>query len=244
MCCPKCGSKDIIKYGRNASGTPRFRCNDCGRQFVRNPKWQPISQEKKTQIDKLLLERISLAGIGRVVEVSNDWLQKYINRKYEAVSRKLDVIPKAKGRLVIELDEMWSFVGNHQEKQWLWLALDRETREIVGLHIGDRGRESAQALWKSLPPVYRQCSICYSDFWHAYQDVLPSNRHRAVGKETGETNHIERLNNTLRQRVARLARKTLSFSKKLANHIGAIWYFAHHYNERRRADIEARALFV
>ncbi|MBD2089328.1 IS1 family transposase, partial [Microcoleus sp. FACHB-1515] len=24
--------------------------------------------------------------------------------------------------------------------------------------------------------------------------------------------------------------KTLSFSKKLANHIGAIWYFIHHYN--------------
>jgi hypothetical protein len=24
--------------------------------------------------------------------------------------------------------------------------------------------------------------------------------------------------------------KTLSFSKKLSNHIGAIWYFVHHYN--------------
>ncbi|MDM8561711.1 IS1 family transposase, partial [Thiotrichales bacterium HSG14] len=25
-------------------------------------------------------------------------------------------------------------------------------------------------------------------------------------------------------------RKTLSFSKKLSNHIGAIWFFIHHYN--------------
>lgn len=31
-------------------------------------------------------------------------------------------------------------------------------------------------------------------------------------------------------RVSRLVRKTLSFSKKLENHIGAIWYFVHHYN--------------
>ncbi|MEG4589258.1 IS1 family transposase, partial [Microcoleus sp. MOSTC5] len=46
----------------------------------------------------------------------------------------------------------------------------------------------------------------------------------------GKTNHIERFNNTLRQRVCRLVRKTLSFSKKLENHIGAIWYFIHHYN--------------
>ncbi|MBW4473112.1 MAG: IS1 family transposase, partial [Stenomitos rutilans HA7619-LM2] len=34
----------------------------------------------------------------------------------------------------------------------------------------------------------------------------------------------------LRQRVSRLVRKTLSFSKKLENHIGAIWFFIHHYN--------------
>lgn len=32
----------------------------------------------------------------------------------------------------------------------------------------------------------------------------------------------ERFNNTLRQRVGRLVRKTLSFSKKLSNHIGAM----------------------
>jgi hypothetical protein len=41
---------------------------------------------------------------------------------------------------------------------------------------------------------------------------------------------IERFNNTLRQRVSRLVRKILSFSKSLENHIGAIWYFIHHYN--------------
>ncbi len=60
--------------------------------------------------------------------------------------------------------------------------------------------------------------------------VIPDERHRAVGKETGLTNHIERLNNTFRQRVARLVRASLSFSKKLNNHIGAIWYFVHGYN--------------
>jgi hypothetical protein len=37
----------------------------------------------------------------------------------------------------------------------------------------------------------------------------------------------------LRQRVARLVRETLSFSKKLAHHIGAIKYFICHYNLTR-----------
>jgi IS1 family transposase len=108
--------------------------------------------------------------------------------------------------------------------------LDANTREIVGVYIGVRDEAAARQLWDSLPPVYRQCTITYTDFWAAYAAVLPSKRHRAVGKETGKTSYIERFNNTLRQRVSRLDRKTLSFSKSLENHIGAIWSFIHHYN--------------
>lgn len=130
----------------------------------------------------------------------------------------------------MQLDEMWSFVGNKQNKQWIWLALDADTREIVGVYMGDRSRQSAQRLWQSLPAVYRQCALAYTDFWEAYQGVLPSKRHCAVGKDSGKTSYIERFNNTLRQRVGRLVRKTLSFSKKLVNHIGAVWFFINHYN--------------
>ena len=125
---------------------------------------------------------------------------------------------------------MWSFVPNKGNKQWIWLALDVGTKEIVGVYVGARDQTGAQGLWDSLPPVYRQCAVAYTDFWAAYAAILPAKRHRAVGKATGKTNHIERFNCTLRQRISRLVRKTLSFSKKLENHIGAIWYFVHYYN--------------
>ncbi|WP_448598187.1 IS1 family transposase, partial [Thermoleptolyngbya sp.] len=46
-------------------------------------------------------------------------------------------------------------------------------------------------------------------------------------KDSGLTSYLERFNNMLRQRVSRLVRKTLSFSKKLENHVGAIWNFIH-----------------
>lgn len=108
--------------------------------------------------------------------------------------------------------------------------MDRQTREIVGCYGGDRSRESAKKLWESLPSVYRQYAVAYTDFWVSYEKVIPRKRHRAVGKETGQTNHIERFNNTLRQRISRLVRKSLSFSKNVENHIGAIWYFIHDYN--------------
>ena len=122
------------------------------------------------------------------------------------------------------------FVKSKKNKFWIWFALDRKTREIVGVHVGNRDAQAAQALWDSLPAVYRQCATCYTDYWDAYKKVFPTKRHKAVGKETGLTNHIERFNNTVRQRVSRLVRKTLSFSKKTENHIGAIWLFVHHYN--------------
>jgi IS1 family transposase len=132
---------------------------------------------------------------------------------------------------------MWSFVGNKNNKQWIWLAIDRDTRECVGCFVGSRDRTGAQGLWDSLPAVYRQCAVAYTDFWAAYGEIFPDTRHRAVGKETGKTNYIERFNCTLRQRVSRLVRKTLSFSKKLENHIGAIWYFIHHYNASIRIQL-------
>lgn len=143
--------------------------------------------------------------------------------------------PKKPGRLRIQLDELWSFVGFKENKQWTWLAMDADTREIIGVFMGDRSRQSAKQLWQSLPAVYRQCAICYTDFWEVYEQVLPSKCHRAIGKETGKTSYIERFNNTLRQRVGRLVRKTLSLSKKLSNHVGAIWYFVHHYNASLRS---------
>jgi hypothetical protein len=50
-----------------------------------------------------------------------------------------------------------------------------------------------------------------------------------------ENNRLARFNNTLRQRVSRLVRETLSFSKKLAHYVGAIKYFICHYNLTRTA---------
>lgn len=125
---------------------------------------------------------------------------------------------------------MWSFVGNKKNKHLLWLAVDVNTGKIVGVCVGKRSREGAQGLWESLPAVYRQCVVCYTDFWSASERVIPQSRHRAVGKHSGNTNQIERFNCTLRQSVSRLVRDTLSFSKQLDNHIGAIWYFVPHYN--------------
>jgi IS1 family transposase len=189
------------------------------------PRHQPISESTKELIDRLLLEKISLAGIVRATGVSSRWLQYYVNKKLGAVKRELKVKSKKRGKLTIQCDEMWSFVGNKDNKQWIWRAIDASTKEIVGVYIGKRDQAGAQGLWDSLPPVYRQCAVSYTDFGSAYETVFPQKRYKAVGKETGLTNYIERFNNTMRQRISRLVRKTLSLSKKLSNHMGSSLVF-------------------
>jgi hypothetical protein len=94
-----------------------------------------------------LLERISLRGIARVTGVSWSWLQNYVNNKLAAVPRQIKVSDKPKGKLVRECDEMWSLVFSKTIKVYIWLAIDRKTREIIGCYLGDRIRQSAKKLW-------------------------------------------------------------------------------------------------
>lgn len=254
--CPNCHSNQILKNGSIHSGKQKYLCKICGRQFIENPTKKYIDDRTKEIIDNLLLERISLRGIARATEVSFKWLQNYVNDKYAQVpwevedieepeasdeeasgdSNESETIDKVNDKpeeldfIVLEADEMWSFVKYKINKVWIWLAMERHSRRIVGCYIGDRSRKSAQKLFDSLPKRYREKGIFYTDGLASYSVVIPPEQHRPVDKSTGQTNHIERFNNTVRQRVSRLVRRALSFSKDLFNHRSAIWYFIHHYN--------------
>lgn len=76
-------------------------------------------------------------------------------------------------------------MDNKGNKQWVWLALDVDTREIVGVYIGARDEAAARQLWESLPGVYRQCAIAYTDLWAAYGAVLASSPTSSGWKRNG-----------------------------------------------------------
>ena len=234
--CPECGSSNYKKNGHIHNGKQNHLCKDCGREFVLNPENIVISEEKKSLIKKLLLERIPLRGICRAVGVSMKWLLEFMMATYDDLPEHLNVRLMGNHKDVViqalesEVDELWSFVGSKENKQWVWIALDTHTRQIIAFYVGDRSKKSAQKLWEKIPEVYRSQAIFYTDQYEAYNRVIPAAQHRSVAKGSGKTNHVERFNCTLRQRVSRLVRKALSFSKKLENHIGAIKYFICHYN--------------
>ena len=94
--CPSCHSTQVVKNGKIHNGKQNHKCRDCGRQFVLDPQNQPINDATKRLIDKLLLEKIPLAGIARVAEVSESWLQEYVNKKYADTPRQVKVKAKKK----------------------------------------------------------------------------------------------------------------------------------------------------
>jgi insertion element IS1 protein InsB len=248
--CHHCLSANVIKKGiilrgkKLGKGKPRYKCKDCKRTFVEDGLNWFVSDASKVLVDDLLLERISLRGICRVAKVSLRWLLVYIEMKYAGMPDDLNCkisrsVVKKGDKVYIRLidcqaDELWSFVYKRDNVKYIWIAMHTQTRQIIAFHAGDRSRASARELWAKIPDWLKEDCYFHTDDWESYKTVIPEDRHE-YSKRKKYTNHLERFNNTLRQRCSRLVRETLSFSKKLENHIGAIKYFICHYNLERQA---------
>src|ERR1041385_4571159 len=155
LSCPQCGLSHIKRNGHTHYGKQNHQCLACGRQFVTDS--QRISDEDRAMIKRLLLERLSLLGICRVMGISLRWLLSFIAELYDALPDDLNVRLRqtAKGqikllRLEAEADEMWSFVDRKQNKQWVWIAIDVESKQIIAFYVGDRSRKSARKLWNRI----------------------------------------------------------------------------------------------
>ena len=103
---------------------------------------------------------------------------------------------------------MWSFVGAKENARWLWHALDHYTGKVLASVIGTRKDGMFLKLRALLAPL--GITRYYTDKAGVYRRHLPPEQHM-VGKLLLQK--IERKHLTLRTRLKRLARKTLSFSR-------------------------------
>lgn len=226
--CRVCGSSNIVRNGTNKCGSAQYHCKDCGVHRVLEPV-TGYSAEQKQTILNTYKERASLRSLTRIFGVVRQTVLRWLKDRVPHLPDLKDTLAPPQTNDGLELDELWSFVLKKAAKRWLWLALCRRTRQVVAFVIGDRSDETCRRLGNKIPASYRTCHS-FSDFWAAYQKVFSSAPHPSVGKESGETAHVERWNNTLRQRLARFVRKTLSFSKSDVNHNIVTKWFIAEYN--------------
>ncbi|MBF0300336.1 MAG: hypothetical protein HQK51_16575 [Oligoflexia bacterium] len=128
--CPECFTTNYINYGKSKNGKQNNLCKDCGRAFVSFLD-KELANSKIPVVNKLLLEKISLRGICRSMDVTKKWLLKHISKLFKIQPNDLNVnisreriYKEKKQKLIIssnriEADEMWSFVQNKKNEQWI-----------------------------------------------------------------------------------------------------------------------------
>lgn len=103
---------------------------------------------------------------------------------------------------------MHSWVGSKQNVFWIWIAICRVTKLILGVVIGDRSTKTGKKLYQEIKdiPTNQYCT----DYWKPYSNFLPPPKHTQSKKETYT---IEGFNSLFRHYLARLKRKTKCYSK-------------------------------
>ena len=139
-----------------------------------------IAEEHCTPVKRLLRENISLYEIYRAVGFGIKWLMHFMGKCFTATPAHLHIQPMGSPtavtlhRLETEADEMCRFVGKKTNKQWIWLAMDTRTRQVIACHVGDRSRKSAGQLWGDVPAAYREQAGLYTDCYEVYTGVIPA----------------------------------------------------------------------
>ena len=206
MKCPKCSSSKISKNGYRR-GKQCFRCRECGRQFVLNPKQQPYPPEAKQLCLKMYLNGMGLRGIQRVTEIHHTTIMNSIK---DAGLKLPDAPKESEIPEITEIDELQTFIGNKKNKVWLWTVVNHWKPGILLWTVGDRSSSSFQILWSTIR--------CWHSFWYVtdgskvYPGFIEPEDHLVC--KTYMT-RVEGENTRLRHYLARLHRKTLCYSKSL-----------------------------
>ena len=98
--------------------------------------------------------------------------------------------------------------------------------------LGRRDAATARRLWQALPKRYHRHCWYFTDLFPAHVQALPLGPHRPCPKGEGQTNIVEALNCSLRQRCGVLVRKSCSFSKSLAMHTARIKICIDQHNDK------------
>ncbi|WP_430929672.1 IS1 family transposase [Klebsiella pneumoniae] len=119
-----------------------------------------------------------------------------------------------------EMDEQWGYVGAKSRQRWLFYAYDRIRRTVVAHVFGERTLATLERLPGLLSAF--EVVVWMTDCWPLYESRLKGKLH-VISKRY--TQRIERHNLNLRQHLARLGRKSLSFSKSVALHDKVIGHY-------------------
>jgi transposase-like protein len=159
MTCPKCQHQNLKRFGTYGKAKiQRYRCRDCG-ATASEPQNRPLGRHTTTLDDAvrvftLLTEGMSVRAISRVTGIHKTTILSLLT----TVADKCRGVFNAKVQNVrahyVQADEAWTFVHTKAKRvrpndpaeygdQYVWLALDSDTKAILSFYVGKRDGLSA-----------------------------------------------------------------------------------------------------
>jgi transposase-like protein/IS1 family transposase len=151
------------RFGKHRNGLQRFRCSQCRTTFTEDHT-RPLAEmrvpiDKAESILKLLVEGMSIRSIERVTQVHRDTVMRLLLLAGERSQQLMDAKMRNLNARYLQVDEIWCYVGKKRRNvrsgdspelgdQWVYVAIDAETKLVPAFRIGKRVRPDTWAfLW-------------------------------------------------------------------------------------------------
>jgi IS1 family transposase len=205
MNCKKCGDTSVRNGKVKSTGTQRYYCKRCNRSFIEIYTRKSFEYDLDERLVALLKESCGIRSISRILGIS----PKTVIAKIKRIADKLERPMILKG-CSYEMDEMFTYIGNKDQRVCIAYAIDRNTRDVVGYSVGRRNLKTLRIVTETL--VLSDAKEIGTDRLNLYRTLIPKEIHHV--KRRG-INYIERKNLTLRTHIKRLNRRTIAYSKSL-----------------------------
>ena len=214
--CRKCVSSKLVKCGL-ARQKQRYMCKTCNTRFV------PVQlKNRHMSCVELYTEGNSLRSIGRLLGISHVTAMRWV----KLMAKKLRPPTPTYARH-IEIDELYFYLGNKKRRRWLWMAICRDTKRILGFCTGGRGAKTLEKLYNCISPI--RCERYYTDRHAPFYKVLPREKHRNY---PNQTNTIEGINSAIRHYLARFRRRSKCYSKSIVMVEASIELLTYSFNDK------------
>jgi len=159
-----------------------------------------------TTVKLLVSESVGVRGLGRVLKIARGTVLNRIKAIADQISK-----PALSGsHPIVEVDELWTYMGRKENEYWPAYALNKETRKVIDFVIGKRTKGTLKILIDSI--LASRPKKIRTDKLTIYKRLIPPNLHRCGAYCI---NHIERKNLSIRTHIKRLSRRTICFSRSL-----------------------------
>ncbi|MDK1848819.1 MULTISPECIES: IS1 family transposase [Klebsiella] len=212
VCCPSCSAtQGVVRNGKSTAGHQRYLCSHCRKTWQLTFTYTASQPGTHQKIIDMAMNGVGCRATARIMGIGLNTIFRHFKKlRPQSVTSRIQ--PGSDVIVCAEMDEQWGYVGAKSRQRWLFYAYDR-IRRTVGAHVFGELLSLLSAF---------EVVVWMTDGWPLYESRLKEKLH-VISKHY--TQRIERHNLNLRQHLARLGRKSLSFSKSVELHDKVIEHY-------------------